>query len=120
MPIWARNWYLVMHSLPFALVLLIIEVLARTLYNSVTLYSLNFQGEVVVFPLFSFGYLTHILSDWITHRRDIGEILLHIFGVYWGIDWFRSRFFWTEWTGVGLILLVFAAGQSNVLLDWIR
>jgi hypothetical protein len=120
MPSWARTWYWIMHSLPFAVGLLIVEVLARGLYNSVQCYTFHFQSGINSLPLCSLGYLTHVLSDWVTHRQDIGDIILRSFGRVWGVDWFHTRFYWTEWTGVGLVLLVFAAGQANVLLDWIR
>jgi len=73
---------------------------------------------VSVYPMFSFGYFTHILSDWITHRQDLGAPVLFQSGVVFGIDWYRSRYYWTEMVGAGAVLLVAYAGPKNVLLGW--
>ncbi|GEM_PF-5078772 len=109
MPEEARTWFWLMHSLPVALSVAIAECLLRSLF-----------GERVPLPVFGFGYLTHVVSDWLTHRHDVGDIVLRSTGKMFGVDWWRSPLWWTEWTGALLVfILLMSTGWENLCCEWI-
>jgi hypothetical protein len=110
MPPLARSAYWLMHSIPVAAALLVAEWLTRMFFCGL----MPWGGTLV--PVFALGYATHVLSDWVTHRQDIGDPLLLITGRTWGIDWFKSRYYWTEWTGLLLVVLIIQLGPSNVII----
>jgi hypothetical protein len=104
MPGWAKQGYWLMHSLPAALALLVAEWLTRLLCG------------ISLMPVFALGYATHVLSDWVTHRQDIGDPLLFLTGRMWGVDWYRSRWYWTEWAGLALVVVIMQMGPSNTII----
>jgi hypothetical protein len=67
-------------------------------------------------PVIALGYATHVLSDWITHRQDVGDPLLMVTGKTWGVDWYRTRYFWTEWAGLVLVLVITNVGATNIII----
>jgi len=102
MPEWARALYVTMHSLHVAALVCLAEI--------------AFTGRVY----FALGYLSHVLVDWFLHHHDIGQIILIHYGIPFGINWYETKFYWTEWAGLALSLgLYFSFQWSNVLLNWL-
>jgi len=122
MPPLARVWYDVMHTLPFFAMVAFGETVVRFGINvhCFTTGGVLSPGFVSFFPYVAAGYLTHIIADVFTHRKHLGEFIGGTGGPIVGVDWYKTRYYWTEWAGLGLVaLLVWLFQWSNVLLWWV-